>query len=65
MGAGRLSWPWVWKNVISVCDASACANRLRKTLLAWGRGICPEVAVRRKATVVQGAPSLYNLLVSF
>lgn len=65
VGAGHLSWPWAGRNVISERDASACANRLRKTLLGWGRGICPEVAVRRKATLVQGAPSLYNLLVSF
>lgn len=34
-------------------------------LLGGGRGLCPEVVVRRKATFAQGAPSLYNLLVSF
>jgi len=34
-------------------------------LLGWGGGVCPEVAVRRKAAFAQGAASLYNLLVAF
>lgn len=34
-------------------------------LLGGDKGICPQVAVRRKAAFAQGASSLYNLLISF